>query len=135
MAPNRLPWSVTATAGMPNSTARLARSSVRIIPSSKEYSVWRWRWTNESDIGTSEGNRSTGKGKNRAPFSAMWNPDTPGLSPQLARPVPLFRPYGIAYCTLGTLLMADFDTLGPILIPTEFLGRYRFSDKSPTNRY
>ena len=42
-APNMLPWSVTATAGMPSSATRLQSSGSRFAPSRREYWLWRWR--------------------------------------------------------------------------------------------
>jgi hypothetical protein len=47
-APNTLPWSVIASAGMPISWQPLNRSPRRAAPSSIEYSVCTCRWTNES---------------------------------------------------------------------------------------
>jgi hypothetical protein len=49
MAPNMLPWSVTATLVIPFSFTVLMRSFIRIAPSRSEYRVWRWRWV--KDIG------------------------------------------------------------------------------------
>src|SRR4029453_11931930 len=49
MAPNMLPWSVSAMAGMPASAAALITSSRRLAPSSRLNWLWRWRWT-KSDI-------------------------------------------------------------------------------------
>src|SRR3954452_2692343 len=49
MAPNMLPWSVSAIAGMPASTAALITSSRRLAPSRRLNWLWRWRWT-KSDI-------------------------------------------------------------------------------------
>src|SRR5829696_8562929 len=49
MAPWRFPWSVIATAGICNSFAFFISSFIRTAPSRKEYSVWRWRWTKESE--------------------------------------------------------------------------------------
>ena len=46
-APCRLPWSVIASAGCSNSCARAIRSSMRLAPSSREYSEWQWRWTKD----------------------------------------------------------------------------------------
>ena len=43
-----LPWSVMPTAGCPSAAAAATTSPIRDAPSSIEYSVWRWRWTNES---------------------------------------------------------------------------------------
>src|SRR5262245_39804247 len=45
MAPNRLPWSVSATAGMPSCAARSKSGSSLIAPSRSEYWLCRWRWT------------------------------------------------------------------------------------------
>ena len=42
-APNMLPWSVTATAGIPCSTAASTSGLTRAAPSSIEYSLWTWR--------------------------------------------------------------------------------------------
>ena len=42
-----LPWSVMPTAGWPSAAAAATTSSIRAAPSSIEYSVWRWRWTND----------------------------------------------------------------------------------------
>src|SRR6185312_4633747 len=50
MAPNMFPWSVSAIAGMPASTAALMTSSSRLAPSRRLNWLWRWRWT-KSDIG------------------------------------------------------------------------------------
>src|SRR3954464_9438836 len=44
-APARLPWSVSATAGISNSAARSASRGMRHAPSRIEYSEWTWRWT------------------------------------------------------------------------------------------
>src|SRR5476651_2046574 len=44
-----LPWSVMPTAGCPSAAAAATTSPIRDAPSSIEYSVWRCRWTNESD--------------------------------------------------------------------------------------
>src|SRR3954452_14438626 len=49
MAPNMLPWSVSAMAGMPASLATAMTSSRRFAPSSRLYWLWRWRWT-KSDM-------------------------------------------------------------------------------------
>ena len=38
------PWSVSPSAGWPNSAARLASASMLHAPSSSEYSEWTWRW-------------------------------------------------------------------------------------------
>src|SRR5579863_5144275 len=46
MAPYITPWSVIASAGMSSSAARATRAGMRLAPSSSEYSVWLWRWTN-----------------------------------------------------------------------------------------
>ena len=43
------PWSVIAMAGMPCSAADRMSSSMRLAPSSIEYSVWVWMWTKLSD--------------------------------------------------------------------------------------
>lgn len=51
-APNMLPWSVIATAGMRCSTAASMSGLTRAAPSSMEYSLWTWRWTKESVEGT-----------------------------------------------------------------------------------
>jgi hypothetical protein len=45
IAPNRLPASVIASAGMPSAAAAPTASSTRAIPSAMEYSVCRRRWT------------------------------------------------------------------------------------------
>src|SRR5215212_409452 len=45
MAPNMLPWSVRATAGMPMDTAVPITSSRRLAPSRRLYWLCRWRWT------------------------------------------------------------------------------------------
>src|SRR4051794_37206741 len=49
MAPNMLPWSVSAIAGIPASLAAAITSSRRLAPSSRLYWLWRWRWT-KSDM-------------------------------------------------------------------------------------
>src|SRR6202035_3679498 len=49
MAPNRLPWSVSASAGMPAAAAAAMTSSSRLAPSKRLYWLWRWRWT-KSDM-------------------------------------------------------------------------------------
>src|SRR6478609_9700589 len=59
-APNMLPWSVTATAGIPCSTAASMRGLTRAAPSSIEYSLCTWRWTKESLEGTSSPGRGCG---------------------------------------------------------------------------
>ncbi len=51
-APNTLPWSVIATAGIFCSAAACTSGPTRAAPSSIEYSLWTWRWTNESLRGT-----------------------------------------------------------------------------------
>src|SRR4051794_12884480 len=38
------PWSVSPSAGWPNSAARAARASILHAPSSSEYSEWTCRW-------------------------------------------------------------------------------------------
>ena len=45
-APNMLPWSVMASAFMPSCAACSTSSSTWHAPSSRLYSVCRWRWTN-----------------------------------------------------------------------------------------
>jgi hypothetical protein len=50
-APKTLPWSVTAMAGIPCSAAAAIRGFTRAAPSSMEYSLCTWRWTNESFCG------------------------------------------------------------------------------------
>src|SRR5512141_664711 len=49
-APNMFPWSVTATASMPDAFTCLIRSLSRFAPSRREYWVWRCRWTKSPDI-------------------------------------------------------------------------------------
>src|SRR5271169_4957697 len=49
-APNMFPWSVTATASMPEAFTCLIRSLSRFAPSRREYCVWRCRWTKSPDI-------------------------------------------------------------------------------------
>src|SRR5438105_1211095 len=49
-APNMLPWSVTATAFMPSRPTWSTTSSMWLAPSSRLYSVWRWRWTNSPPL-------------------------------------------------------------------------------------
>src|SRR5579875_2036560 len=46
-APNMTPWSVRATPGAPSVYAFSHNASTRHAPSSSEYSLWTWRWTNE----------------------------------------------------------------------------------------
>src|ERR1035437_9171704 len=46
----RLPWSVIARAGCSNSTARAIRSSIRLAPSSREYSEWQCRCTKDIEL-------------------------------------------------------------------------------------
>ncbi len=43
IAPNMLPWSVTATARIPAAATRLTRSLTFTAPSSSEYCEWTWR--------------------------------------------------------------------------------------------
>ncbi len=50
MAPNMLPWSVTATACMPAADTRLTRSFTFTAPSRSEYCEWTCRWTNSAGI-------------------------------------------------------------------------------------
>src|SRR4051795_10974981 len=45
MAPFITPWSVRPSAGMPSSAARAAIGPILHAPSSSEYSLWTWRWT------------------------------------------------------------------------------------------
>ena len=45
--PYMFPWSVMPTAGWPSAAAAPTTSPIRDAPSSIEYSVCRWRWTNE----------------------------------------------------------------------------------------
>src|SRR3954453_5207486 len=52
-APNTLPWSVIANAGMPIRAVSLNKSFSRAAPSSIEYSVCTCRCTNESLTGVS----------------------------------------------------------------------------------
>src|SRR5918994_3938004 len=47
-APNTLPWSVMATAGIPSPFAAWMSSPTRAAPSSIEYSLCTCRWTKES---------------------------------------------------------------------------------------
>src|SRR5690606_19616887 len=49
--PNMQPWSVSASAGISNSSARRTRSSSRFAPSRSEYSLCVWRWTNDIPSG------------------------------------------------------------------------------------
>src|SRR5437588_4099595 len=35
---------------MPTSCARCIREAIRLAPSRREYSVWRWQWTNSAGI-------------------------------------------------------------------------------------
>jgi hypothetical protein len=42
---NILHWSVTATAGMPDSATCLTSGLMRTVPLTSEYSVWTRRWT------------------------------------------------------------------------------------------
>src|ERR1022692_2208658 len=44
------PWSVTATASIPDAFTCLIRSFSRFAPSRREYCVCRWRWTKSPDI-------------------------------------------------------------------------------------
>src|SRR5690554_7062390 len=46
-APYSVPWSVSASAGMPRSRVREIRSDSRFAPSSSENSEWVWRWTKD----------------------------------------------------------------------------------------
>ena len=50
-APAIEPWSVTVTAGISSSTARLTSSLIRHAPSRIEYSEWQCRWTKGEDTG------------------------------------------------------------------------------------
>ena len=50
-------------------SARLARSLMRIMPSSRENSVCRWRWTKESDIGRGNCGCPGGRGQGVVPES------------------------------------------------------------------
>src|SRR5580693_5037549 len=50
MAPNMLPWSVSATAFIPPAATRLTRSFTFTAPSSSEYCECTWRWTNSAVI-------------------------------------------------------------------------------------
>src|SRR5439155_27335795 len=54
-APNMLPWSVTAHAGIPAARTRGISSLILLAPSSSENCVWRCRWTN--DIGPNPSSR------------------------------------------------------------------------------
>ena len=49
-APNMLPWSVTAMAGIPSATAASMSGLTRAAPSSIEYSLCTCRCTNESSL-------------------------------------------------------------------------------------
>src|SRR5881397_774785 len=46
-APNMLPWSVIAQAGIPAAFTRGISSLILFAPSSSEYCVWRCRWTKD----------------------------------------------------------------------------------------
>src|SRR5438552_426012 len=48
-APNMLPWSVIAQAGIPAARTRGSSSLILLAPSSSENCVWRCRWTNDID--------------------------------------------------------------------------------------
>ena len=51
-APNMLPWSVIAIAGICWRAASASSSPFLAAPSSIEYSVWTCRWTNDELTGT-----------------------------------------------------------------------------------
>ena len=46
-APYMVPWSVSASAGISSSWARVIRSLSRFAPSRSENSEWVWRWTKD----------------------------------------------------------------------------------------
>ena len=52
-APNMLPWSVMAQAGIPALAMRGSSSAILLAPSSSEYCVWRCRWTKDIAPGPS----------------------------------------------------------------------------------
>src|SRR4051812_6928437 len=60
IAPFMTPWSVSPSAGCPNSAARAASPSILQAPSSSEYSEWTCRWTAGAISRVSMGSRSDG---------------------------------------------------------------------------
>src|SRR5450756_419475 len=59
--PPSVPWSVSATAGMPSSLALWTRLFTRQAPSSSEYSLWTWSWTKSEATEGSDSSTSTGR--------------------------------------------------------------------------
>ena len=66
-APNRLPWSVMAQAGMPKSLAREQRSLTRMAPSRRLYSVWQCRCTKSDMRELRASAADEGKGRHARP--------------------------------------------------------------------
>src|ERR687894_152819 len=89
-APNVLPWSVTAIAGIPISAQPLNRSLTRAAPSSIEYSECTCRWTNES-----------------LPAAAL--PGMPVQPPSLVHQCCYGRP-AVGEVSRGTTIIAPTDT-------------------------
>ena len=54
-APFITPWSVSPSAGWPNSAARAASLSILHAPSSSEYSEWTCRWAQAGVLTDGEG--------------------------------------------------------------------------------
>src|SRR5690606_39898924 len=57
---NRLLWSVIATAGWPRATQRPTSSGMRMVESTSEYSLCRWRWTKLAGMPSRSGGRRRG---------------------------------------------------------------------------
>ena len=68
------PWSVSPSAGWPNSVARAARPSILQAPSSSEYSEWTWRWAHPGAV-------------TDHPGYAFGQTEPPGRSRSVRRPV------------------------------------------------
>src|SRR5512145_2460593 len=85
-APNMFPWSVTASAFMPSLAAWSTSSSTRHAPSSRLYSVCRWRCTNSVMRTTRRSQRQPQRHEDHeeqksfvSSFVALWLPLTCSL--------------------------------------------------------
>src|SRR4029079_3357880 len=88
-APASEPWSVSETADISSSAARLARSGIRQAPSRIEYSEWTWRWTKGASGtgGRSEPPRPTTSARAVVRHSGgAWAPPRPPRSRRHAAP-------------------------------------------------
>ena len=91
-APFITPWSVSPSAGWPNSAARAASLSILHAPSSSEYSEWTWRW---AQAGVLTGGGRLDPRRTMPTARARGGPARCGISAARSRPcarsVQLFR--------------------------------------------